>query len=391
MIAESLKKLQTYIEQQGYKGYDPYDGLTSPLFRFPVFKTNKYLRLYSQQIVKRFPVNVRPVLLIPKGYNPVTLGLCIQGYSNLLQSSHPESAEGSSFKIHHSELKTKIEFLIDELVKFQSKGYSGVCWGYDFDWQSGSVAIPAFGPTVVATGIITNALFEYYKLSNNARAENLVLSSAEFVLNDLNRTNHGEDFCFSYSPFDNESVYNANMKAVRLLSQAYSLSNNPELLSAAKRALNFVLKSQNEDGSWFYSNRISDRRIDNYHTGYVLDCIKEYIVLSGDSEPGDQLKKGYGFYIKNFITPEGIPKFYNNNPYPVDSTSAAQSIITLCNFADTGIAFKVAEYMIENMQSENGYFYFRKYKHYTNKTSFMRWSNAWMFMALSSLIKNPDK
>ena len=383
MIAESLKKLQTYIEQQGYKGYDPYDGLTSPLFRLPVFRTNKNLRLYSQQIVKRFPVNLRPIFGIKKGYNPVTLGLCIQGYSNLLQNS--------SFKIHHSELKAKMEILIDELVKFQSKGYSGACWGYDFDWQSSSVTIPAFGPTIVATGIITNALFEYYKLSNNARAKNLVLSSAEFVLNDLNRTNHGEDFCFSYSPFDNESVYNANMKAVRLLSQAYSLSNNPELLSAAKRALNFVIKNQNEDGSWFYSKRINDRRIDNYHTGYVLDCIKEYIELSGDSEPDDQLKKGYRFYINNFITPEGMPKFYYNNPYPVDSTSAAQTIITLCKFDNKELAARAAEYMIENMQSENGYFYFRKYKHYTNKTSFMRWTNAWMFMALSCLIKNPDR
>ena len=32
------------------------------------------------------------------------------------------------------------------------------------------------------------------------------------------------------------------------------------------------------------------------------------------------------------------------------------------------------------------YFYFRKFKHYTIKTPFMRWSQAWMFVALSNLL-----
>ena len=47
----------------------------------------------------------------------------------------------------------------------------------------------------------------------------------------------------------------------------------------------------------------------------------------------------------------------------------------------------VAEYMIANLQDAKGYFYFRKYAYKTEKISFMRWSNAWMFAGLTELLK----
>ncbi|QQR94249.1 MAG: hypothetical protein IPJ93_10200 [Bacteroidota bacterium] len=40
------------------------------------------------------------------------------------------------------------------------------------------------------------------------------------------------------------------------------------------------------------------------------------------------------------------------------------------------------------MQHQKGYFYFRKYKNYTEKTSFMRWSNAWMFAGLTAVLQS---
>jgi hypothetical protein len=394
-VENAVKKLEKYIESENYRGYDPYDGLTSPLFKLPILKTNKIFRLYFQQFIKRFPINLRPMFFIKKGCNPVTLGLCIQGYTYLLQNCHPEPDEGSSFitlptgrQVQHSELVIRIEFLIDELIKIQSKGYSGSCWGYNFDWQSSILSIPAFCPTIVATGIITNALFEYYTLSGNEKAKELIISSSDFTLKDLNRTQTVDSFCFSYSPFDKESVYNANMKGVRLLAQAYSITKDEKLIAEAKKALKFVLDNQNEDGSWYYSNRSNDKRVDNYHTGYVLECLSTYIELTDDDSPSKNLIKGYEFYLNNFITTEGDPKFYYDSIYPIDSTSAAQTIITLSKFSATELAIKVAEYMIDKLLSNKGYFYFRRYKYFNNKTSFMRWSNAWMFLALSYLLKN---
>lgn len=86
-----------------------------------------------------------------------------------------------------------------------------------------------------------------------------------------------------------------------------------------------------------------------------------------------------------------MPRFYADRSYPADCTAAAQSILTLTRFGDNEEAVKVAVWMIKNMQSGNGSFYFRKYKHYTIRTSFMRWSDAWMFAALAGLWSLKEK
>ena len=72
--------------------------------------------------------------------------------------------------------------------------------------------IPAYQPTLVATGIISNALFITYQLTNNQNARSLFLSSINFLKKDINRSYEKEKICFSYSPFDNEKVFNASMK-----------------------------------------------------------------------------------------------------------------------------------------------------------------------------------
>lgn len=374
-LLSSVQKLQYYIEQNNYKGYDPYDLLKSRLFKLPFFKSNKSIRFYSQQLGKRFPINLRPLFRVPKGYNPVTLGLSIQAYT-YLSIAYPEKKD---------KYITKINFLIDELESLIPNGFSGACWGYDFDWQARNADIPGYQPTVVATGIITNALFLYYKFYKDERALNLVLDSANFVTKDLNRTETENGFCFSYSPFDKQVVFNASMKAIRILSQVYSINKDEKLKELANLAVDFVMHYQREDGAWVYSNKLNTR-IDNYHTGYVLTCLRDYINLTGDKKYLHNLEKGFIFYKNNFIELDGAPKFYDNKKYPIDCTAASQLIITLLDFGEIELAEKVSLYMIENMFDEDGYFYFRQFKNYLIKTPMMRWSNAWMFSALSKLL-----
>lgn len=385
IIKESLKKLINYIESQNYRGYDPYDALKSPLFRLPILRSNKLLRFSSQQFIKRFPFNLRPILGVPKGYNPVTLGLCIQGYSYLTKVLRkPQSA--SRIPVTYKQCLNRIEYLIDELKKLIPSNYSGSCWGYDFPWEARYAKIPARQPTVVATGIITNALYIAYRTTGNKECAELVKSSAQFVLNDLNRTYSGDNFIFSYSPFDRQQVLNASMKGVRILAQAYDLSGDEKLKEEAKKAVEFVIAHQESDGSWGYSLSAKGGWTDNYHSGYVLDCLHEYSLLCHDNSFEANLQKGYKFYKDHFVAKNGMPRFYVVQSYPADCTAAAQTILTLNRFGDKDDAIKVALWMIGNMQSERGSFYFRKYKYFTNRTSFMRWSDAWMFSALAGLL-----
>jgi hypothetical protein len=379
IISESIHKLQNYIEQESYRGWDPYDILSSPVFKLSFFNSNKPIRFFAQQLGKRLPINLRPMLLVPKGYNPVTLGLCIQGYSFLYKIETQEKVKWELFK--------KIEFLINELIELKSNGFSGACWGYDFDWEARNAKIPGYKPNVVSTGIITNALFQCHKITGNVISKELVIDSSKFILNDLNRSLEDKTLCFSYSPFDKQKVLNASMKGVRILSQTYTLTGNKELLEIAERGINYVIREQNPDGSWGYSDK-KKKRVDSYHTGYILDCLDEYIKLIGDNKYKPQLFLGIGYFVKNLIENNSIPKFYNDNKSPLDCTSAAQIILSLTRFGYLDIATNIAEFMSQNMQDNEGYFYFRKFKFYNIKTSFMRWSNAWMYAALSYLLSN---
>ena len=213
LIAAATKNLQQYIEAENYSGYDPYDALKSPLFKSPFLKSNKWIRFATQQLVKRSPINLRPLLFVPKGINPVTLGLCIQAYCNLIKV-YPDKK---------NELEIKINSLINQLAQLIPKGYHGACWGYDFDWEARYEKISAYQPTIVATGIISNALFIVWQTTGNKKALGLCVSSAQFILHDINRIEDSDgNFCFSYSPFDKEMVFNASMKGVRILAQVYS-------------------------------------------------------------------------------------------------------------------------------------------------------------------------
>jgi len=44
------------------------------------------------------------------------------------------------------------------------------------------------------------------------------------------------------------------------------------------------------------------------------------------------------------------------------------------------------DYGIKNLYSGQGYFYYQKNKLFTNKISYMRWSNAWIYFAISSIL-----
>lgn len=372
-ISYALTKLQSYIERENYSGHDPYDALSSPIFKLPFLKSNKLIRFGTQQLVKRFPINLRPLLFVSKSVNPVTLGLSIQAYANL-NNQFPEQKEICG---------RKINALIDHLEQFIPKGYSGACWGYDFDWEARNAKIPAYQPTVVATGIITNALFIAYSVTGIPKAKELVISAADFVLKNLYRSYDNEAFCFSYSPFDHQKVFNASMKGARILAQAYHFTQNELLKATAKEAVDFVVSQQQEDGSWHYSLAKAGGWIDNYHTGYILDCLDEYQKLTNDRAYAENLEKGYDYYLKNLFDEDGIPYFYNNNKYPLDCTAASQAILTHIRFGNQEMAKNVARYTIQKMQKKNGSFRFRKFKNYTISTSFMRWSDAWMFAALS--------
>ena len=134
-VINSFRLLKEYCENEGFKGWDPYDGLNSKVFQaLPFLKKSAICRLVVIQGFKRCPVNLRRLALVPKEYNAKGIGLFLSGYCNLYNAvkANPKLAESLGSP---DSLKSRINELAELLISLQSKGYSGACWGYNFSFS----------------------------------------------------------------------------------------------------------------------------------------------------------------------------------------------------------------------------------------------------------------
>jgi len=380
-ILTSFNQLKDYCEREEFKGYDPYDGLNSKLFNaVPVVSKNRYARLLWIQAFKRSPINLRSVTGIKKEYNPKALGLFLSGYCNLY-ATNPQQ-----------QYLDKIYFFAARLLELQNTEWSGACWGYNFDWQARAFFQPKNTPTVVASVFIASAFLDAYEITKDEMLLKTARSTCNFILKDLNKTVDDKgNFSFSYSPLDKIVVFNASLLGSRLLARVYSFTKEKDLIEEANKSVEFCCSHQKSDGSWGYGTLPFHQWIDNFHTGYNLECIADYMKFSGDNSYKNNLTRGFDYYINTFFTAEGIPKYYNNSVYPIDIHAPAQMVITLAKldkFKEHKILTdKVLNWTIKKMQSKKGYFYYQVNKYFSSKITYMRWAQAWMFYALSTYIK----
>ena len=380
-ITKSYLALKKYCEKEQFKGYDPFDGLNSKLFqKTPFIKNNRYFRLIWIQFFKRFPFNLRSIVGIEKGYNSKGLGLFLSSYC-ILYNKHRKQED-----------LNQIIFLANKLIEIQNNNYSGSCWGYNIDWQARAFFQPKNTPTVVASTYIANAFLDAYEITKDDKYLKIARSTCDFILNDLNRNYDNDgDFAFSYSPLDKSIVYNASLLGSRILSRVYSYTLEEELIIQAKKSISFCCKKQKKDGSWSYGEYSFHQWVDNFHTGFNLECINTYIKISNDHSFDKEISKGLSYYLNTFFTTKGQSKYYNNQLYPIDIHAPAQLIVTLKNFnilKNNELAAKVIQYTIREMQNTKGYFYYQKKKYFSSKIPYMRWAQAWMFYALTIYLED---
>lgn len=391
MLVNSLRLLKSYCEVQDFTGWDPFDGLNSKIFQATPLKHWGFARLAWIQGFKRSPINFRKILSVPKEHNAKGIGLFLSGYCNIYTAQQVSGKEEFGTQ---EEILKKINYLAKLLISLQTKGYSGACWGYNFDWQARlHFLFPKFTPTVVATTFCVTALLDAYEITKNKEYLDIALSSSSFILNDLNKTLHKDNgFILSYSPLKgNNTVVNASLLGAKTLILCYHYNKDPELFNNARIIVETACNLQNEDGSWVYGLMPMQNWIDSYHTGYNLDALSFYQKISGDKSFSTYIDKGYKFYISNFFESDGTPIHFIHSKYPIDIHCPGQLFVTMnslniTNVKDLSLADKVLHWTINNMQSRKGYFYYQIKKGMSSKIPYMRWSNAFMFNALSNYL-----
>lgn len=388
-IIDSFVKLKNYCETEGFKGWDPFDGLNSKVLKkiLPLKKSD-IMRLIVIQGFKRCPWNLRPLFGVPKDYNAKGIGLFLQGYCNLvtLVEQHPDLQKDLGTK---EELLAKVNDLAELLISLRSKGYHGSCWGYNFDWQSRRLFLfPAYCPTVVATNFCATALIDAYQITGKKDYLDVALDSANFILSDLHHDEYLGEKMISYSPLQgNDFVSNASLLGSKVLAYCYKYTGNEKYLEVARSSVKACCSGQREDGAWTYSQVPPKLWVDSFHTGYNLDGLIAYEEQTGDTDFHKNIERGFDYYIKHFFSEDGSPKYYDIQQYPIDIHCPGQLFVTLhrLNKFDEykSLADKVLAWTLKNMQDPKGYFYYQLKKGISSKISYMRWSNAFMFDALS--------
>jgi len=381
-IEESIGRLSGWLEKNDYRGYDTFDGLNARYVRPLTFET-KILRTVLQQGVRRFPINLRPLLGVEKSHSSKGMGFLARGFIRLHRATG-DSAWGD-----------KAEMALQWLIDNQCRGYRGACWGNHFDYQSRSFYLPKYTPTVVWTSLIGHAFLDAYAWFRKDSFLDTAVSACEHILRDLERFPEGEFICIGYIPAcipaSNKKVHNSNTLAASLLARTHSYTGDESYLRVAEKAIAYTAFHQRMNYSWFYGEAPNLRWVDNFHTAYVLDCFKYYASSTSDSRFDKQLANGYEYWKRSFFLPDGTPKYYDHKLLPIDIQCSAQAIDTLVFFHDRdpdskSLALKIAKWTIEHMQHPSGYFYYRRYSHsLVNKTPTLHWGQATMLCALAGL------
>ncbi|MFC1636716.1 hypothetical protein ACFL5Z_17955 [Planctomycetota bacterium] len=376
-LQESVIVLEKWLHDREYEGYEPYDGLSSYLR--PLTLGNRFAERVLGQIVLRCPFNIRPLIGVRAAKSASGMGLLARGYLRMWILTKDVA------------YKNKATSCLDWLNENQSCGYSGHCWGLNYDHTSRGGRMPKHMPNVVSTSLIGHAFLDAYEMLGDRKYLDVAISTCTFILKDLPREETRNGSCISYVPFGQNSVHNSNMLAAAMLARTAEFTADTEILQVAKEAIVYSCSRQLSDGAWYYGEDTKYHWIDNFHTGYNLDSLKCYIESTNDKTFEANLSRGFKYYKDIFIEYNGRPNYYHDRAYPVDIQCAAQAIDTLSNFAECddsalNLALKVADWTIKNMQDRSGYFYYRNLRWKKVKISMVRWGQATMFCALTHLL-----
>lgn len=375
-VLRSLKLVENWVESHNYRGYEPFDGLSS-WFR-PLTFGNQFGARLLQQAIRQSPINLRPLFGVTQKESTKGRGYMAAGYLTLYKVTREQS--------YLDRATSCLEWLDQHKVP-RFKYHS---WSNHFDFVSRGGSYTSDDPIIVWTALIGHAYLEAFEITGRPWFLQIAESACNWIM-ELPREKTPTGNCISYLAHRQSSIHNANMLGAGLLARASVHNGNKEYLEVARSGMEYSCSRQLADGSWWYAEEPMYHWIDNFHTGYNLDSLDNYIQASGDHSYDSNIKNGLRFYKDHFFEESGRPKYYHTRTYPVDIQCAAQSIETLARFSDRdpecmNLAQKVASWTIREMQGRKGFFYFRQYPLMKAKIPMLHWGQGTMYKALAELL-----
>jgi hypothetical protein len=383
-VEEVEAALRRWIDGVAYASYDIYDGLAG-VFPWSLAKHQHLAARVVTQVVKSSPLNLRPLL----GIRPHVLAKSLSDLASAAWLRHRAGIDPAA--------AAQGRALLDRLRADVRPGYAGPCWGLPYAYASRFVDSRAGDPNLFWTINAAIAFVEAWELEGRRADLDTARGTLEFIQRDLGVVDEGEDgVWFRYFAGHTACVYNVAALCGALCRRVAHHTGESALDTLGARALRFVVRNQNPDGSWFYARGPRGRWIDGFHTAYVLESLQEAVLLHGDRDTEPALRRGVEFYTRALFDADAMPRYTAASRYPLDVQNAAQAIQTLARLAwlDTAhrdAAERTAQAVIAQLfhftvAGERGYFIASRGRVFANRVPFVRWGQAPMLLALDQLL-----
>ncbi len=119
---------------------------------------------------------------------------------------------------------------------------------------------------------------------------------------------------YTPGPNDQGGVINASAYRAFLLTRAAFDLSDERYLKVAEKNMNFVIESQNPDGSWYYSTDGQRDFVDHFHTCFVLKALSKIEQLIQNRECSKAIERGVNYYVQNLFDREGLPLPFSRRP-----------------------------------------------------------------------------
>jgi uncharacterized protein YyaL (SSP411 family) len=386
-IEISINRFLNWLDNYGFESYDQFDFWAT---KFGVWAKKKFLK--NKIIASPFVISIQ----LLESFFPKARVLFARKQRFAIGDAHYALAYINLYKYYNKKnYLEKAKKLLDALMTYSTKTKNGRGWGYPYTWVTQYCVFEKNTPVITVTPYCFNAFLEMYNFTKDKRYYDILDKITKFAAYDLNETKISNSIiASSYGPNDTSEVINAVAYRAALLLKAYKLFNKEEYLIKAKKNINFVLESQNDNGSWLYAS--DSRFVDNFHTCFVLNKLTEAYKILNDNKILESIKQGYKFYRENFQRKDGTLIHFYKLRFPkfrkIEMYDYAEGISLGCLLKDhIDGAFEysnfLADALISKFQLRQGYFVTRVSSLGTrNKIPYLRWPQAQILYSLTNVL-----
>ncbi len=294
------KILESYLLHNSLATYDPYDVWKTDIGVKikKLYYKNKYLGLIPAGIITIYDlyINNHKRTGYYKQEYPITRAQAAITLLNMYEQ------EKNLKYIEYA--KKHIDWLLDHV----STGYSGHCWGMNYDWvYTATDTYNKNTPFSTHTPYPLEALVQYYNITKDETVLEAIKSVFLFLEKDIKVMKETEEMLIlSYGVEKDRIVTNANSYSMYMYALLISFLPEQEeyIKNKIKKLYNFITSVQQDDGSWLYSPYDNDTFIDCFHSAIVVKNIIKTGRLTYLEDVDTITTRGYTYIIKSFMNEE---------------------------------------------------------------------------------------